>query len=519
MLFTSLSFYVFLAVVLAVYYAAPKRFRWIALLAGSLLFSWSLSRFLILHLVVCSFGAWFVSRRFEASFSNEKQSLAASPDADKEAKKEIRRRFKRNRNRLCGISLSLLLASLLFFKFFNPLQDLTGGFYRVALPAGISFYTLTMAAYLCDTVNRTAEIERNPFRLLLYFSWFPALIQGPVNRHTLLSRDLRCEGEYDHTRFVLGFERALWGTAKKMIVADRLAVLTAALFSNHASYGGSGAFAGGILYAVQLYCDFSGGIDIALGVSDLFGIGLPENFRRPYFSRSVSQYWRRWHITLGTFLRDYVFYPLTLSDPMNRLGRALRKKNANLARTVPPLCSTAAVWLCSAVWHGEGGQYLAWGLFHFSMVTLDTFFESGIARRLSSCGKTMRRLGAAVQIAVTFLAVSFGELFFRADSLRDALAMAGSLFRRWDLSFFRLTNLLTLGLDRPDLAVAAVGTAFLFLHELLQETGKVPKPDRKISELALPLRWAVLIGGIAVIAVFGVYGSGYDPVPFQYFQF
>ncbi len=200
---------------------------------------------------------------------------------------------------------------------------------------------------------------------------------------------------------------------------------------------------------------------------------------------------------------------------MNKLGKALRAKHPEAAKRIPPLLSMAVLWLCSAVWHGEGTQFLLWGLFHWCLVTVDTLTEARVEKRLAARQPLVRNLIAALQTVLTFACVSFGELIFRARGLNAALYMIGALFRGWSTPF----SLSALGLELPDLAVAVLGVILLFALEFAQERGRLRNLPDRIAASALPVRWAVLLVGIALVALLGVYGAGYDPAPFLYFQF
>lgn len=519
MLFTSFRFFIFFAALLIVYYVVPRNIRWGVLLLASMVFCWSFNRLLTLHIIAAALVSWGAGAFMARSFEREKEAVAAVDPADREAKKRAKAAFRKARRGWLAAALVLLFGSLLQFKFYNPFADLLTGrgltLAHIAVPVGISFYTLLIASYLLDVYNKNQTPEPSFARFLLFASWFPGLLQGPICRYAPLAKELRCENPFAYNAFVSGFARVLGGFAKKLILADRLAVLTEALYSNYTQYAGAAVAFAGVAYAVQLYCDFSGGIDMALGFSKMLGVEMPENFRRPYFSRSVSEYWRRWHSTLGAWLKDYVFYSLSLSSPMNKLGKALRAKHPEAAKRLPPLLSMAVLWLCSAVWHGEGTQFLLWGLFHWCLVTVDTLTEARVEKRLAARQPLVRNLIAVLQTVLTFACVSFGELIFRAQGLNAALYMIGALFRGWSTPF----SLSALGLELPDLAVAVLGVILLFALEFMQERGRLRNLPDRIAASALPVRWAVLLVGIALVALLGVYGAGYDPAPFLYFQF
>jgi len=523
MLFTTVDFYIFFSALLVVFYITPKKYRWVVLLTASLFFCWSFNALLSLHIVAAAMLAWAAGQIMSRSLQEEKESVALVDKSLKEERKAIRAKYKRQRRICMGVSVVLLTASLLLFKFYNPIISLLNAkgssFAKIAVPVGISFYTLQIVSYVIDVYNQNQEAESNPLRFLLFAAWFPLLLQGPIHRYEKLAPELRCEKAFCYEDFVAGFARVLGGFLKKLIIADRLSVLTTTLFANYIEYTGVAVAFAGLAYTVQLYADFSGGIDMAIGLSQMLGISLTENFRRPYFSRSVSEYWRRWHATLGAFFKDYVFYPLTLSRAFTVLGKKLRKINSEMGKRVPALLSMAMLWLCSAVWHGEGAQYLLWGLFHWCIVTFDTFTEVKVEKMISNCNKVLRGVIAVFQTVGTFLLVTLGELIFRAEGLSAALHMVKSLTGSWDIRYFSSVLLPSLGLDAADLGVVWVTVTILFLFELLQERGYCVDFSSRIARMPLVCRWSLLLGAIAVLLIFGVYGRGYDPTPFLYFQF
>jgi len=523
MLFTSVKFYVFFALLLAVFYACPRKARWCVLLAGSLIFCWSFNTYLTIHIMTAVLLSWAVSREIARNFEAEKTAVSAIDKALREERKAVKAKYKKQRKAMAVAASLLLVLSLLFFKFYNPFATLMESrgvlLMRIMVPVGISFYTLQLISYIVDVYNQNQEAEKNPLRLMLFGAWFPLLLEGPIHRYSQLAPELRCEKPFNYDDFVAGFARVLGGFLKKLIIADRISVLTITLYENYTQYSGAAVAFAGIAYAVQLYADFSGGIDMAIGFSKMLGIDIAENFRRPFFSRSVSEFWRRWHITLGAFLKDYVFYPLTLSKPMGKLSKNLRKSHPVAAKMLPAIISMAGLWVCSAVWHGEGAQYLLWGGLQWLLVALDTLFLDRLDAFADKKIPSLRGLIHSIQIFGTFIFVCFSEIIFRAESFSAAIHMVGSLFGDWNLGLFFGETLLTLGLDKPDLWALAVSSLLLFIFELLQERGRLQNLPHTVAKMPLPARWAVLLGSIAVLLIFGVYGKGYDPTPFVYFKF
>ena len=197
---------------------------------------------------------------------------------------------------------------------------------NLVLPLGISFYTFQSMGYLIDVSNGKYPAEKNPFRFALFVSFFPQLIQGPIARYDQLGAQLAAEHRFDMTNIHRGLLLMLWGFFKKKVIADRALILVNEVFGNQAQYGGAVIVVGVLFYSLQQYCDFSGGIDLVAGIAELFGIRLAPNFKRPYFSVSLGDFWRRWHISLGAWMRDYVFYPFALTRPMAKLSKAAKTR-------------------------------------------------------------------------------------------------------------------------------------------------------------------------------------------------
>jgi len=523
MLYTTLNFVFFIVALLSVFYITGRKYRWIVLLAAGAIFYFLLSKFLILHIIIVSSLTWFIASRISRLFTLEKSLLNTSEDIDPEDKKNIKKSYSRKRTGLLLLGCIILFGSLLFFKFYNPIADSllseTITFKRIIIPVGISFYTLQIGSYLFDVYNRNVTAEKNILRFILFSSYFPGILQGPISRYKELSNELKCIKEYDHERFVTGFIKVLWGYFKKMIIADRLFVLTSAFFGNIEKFEGFTVFLFAIVNLIRIYTDFSGGIDISVGISKMLGIDLVGNFNLPFFSKNISEFWRRWHITLGTWLKDYVFFPLSFSKPMSNLSKSLRKLSVWASRYLPSILCMVVLWFCSAVWHGEGVKFLFWGAFHWFFITLDILFEKKLDTGISKMKPLLKKLTNGIRMVATFILVSVGELIFSSATLKSALGAIVSIFRPWNFSILSLESLQTFALDIPDLLVGVIAIILLFAVELLIYLQLVPNPAGSIYRKKLPVRWLILLFLIFIIVIFGVYGYGYDPIPFEYFKF
>ncbi|MEG2287240.1 MAG: MBOAT family O-acyltransferase [Ruthenibacterium sp.] len=520
MLFTTLEFGLFLAVCVLAYYLLPKRFQWLLLLGFSLVFYAMLGKKYIAFVLFSGITTWMAAQWMGAQYAAQQAELAANPALDRAAKKELQKKYKSRSRIVLLLFLAANLGLLFCFKFYNMAAEQLAFLpqMRLLMPVGISFYTLQVLGYVIDVYHRKVKPEKSLLKTLLFTMFFPQIIEGPISRFDQLAPQLCAEHAFDYDRFVLGLERMLWGYFKKLVIADRLNILVTSIFEAYGRYEGFEIAIGAALYTIQLYADFSGGIDIACGVGELFGISYAENFKRPFFSKSISEFWRRWHITLGTWLRDYVFYPLTLSKPMAKLGKWSAKHFGKTAGKWLPAClSLLALWVCNGLWHGEGMQYIAFGLYHGCLVILGMaaapLFDriSGLlhVNRQSQCFKI-------IQILRTFFLVCFGEMIFRSTSLTMAKDLTVRLFSKWNPWVLFGPFIQNLGLDTKELAVAAIAMLVLLCVSLASRKGSVRD---WINRQELPIRWFILLGGIVSVVLFGVYGPGYDPTPFIYFKF
>ena len=357
------------------YYLFPKRLRQYVLLATSILFyltygvrmaGYLAATILLTYL----FGLWL-------------DRLAAfRPAAEtKEERKRQKRANDRKKRRVLALSLVLNFASLALLKY--------GGFLAAAvnsvlgteltlphflLPLGISFYIFQTSAYLIDISRGKHQAERGFLRYALFVCYFPQLVQGPINRFADLQPQLTEGNDFSWDNIQHGFLRMLYGVLKKAMIADTLAPIVAKIYGGYAACPGIICFLGAALYCIQLYCDFSGGIDLMMGISRLFGISMQENFCRPYFSVSLSDFWRRWHISLGEWMKDYLFYPLALSKPFGRLAQFCRRHMPlDAAKCIVPSLCTFLVFLAVGVWQGPGMANIAYGLWNGFWMSLAMF--------------------------------------------------------------------------------------------------------------------------------------------------
>ncbi|MEG0648371.1 MAG: MBOAT family O-acyltransferase [Oscillospiraceae bacterium] len=522
MLFTSLKFAGFVALALLAYYCVPKRFQSGILLVASLVFYASFGKRYLVAVLASAVSVYVAANIIERIHSAEKAKLLSiGKFAEKQDKQKIKKHYKALRRMVLYLCLLFNLGGLLLLKFYPLAQSAAGGLLpkiNIILPVGISFYTLQITGYLIDVYNKKVNAEKSAFKTILFTTFFPQIIEGPISRFDALAPALASEHSFDYDSFILGLYRILWGVFKKLVLADRLSIFVIALFDSYTKYTGVILAIGAVCYTVQLYADFSGGIDIALGVSKLFGIELSENFKRPFFSKSISEFWRRWHITLGTWLRDYIFYPLTLSKAMAKFGEFLSLHvNKAIGKWVPAYISLLVLWICNGIWHGAGGQYIAFGLYHGILIMIGMALEPvtdkwHIALHIDKNKKPWQ----IFSIIRTSALVVIGELIFRCNSFAMAVDMIKRMFSSTGISAIEDGALLKLGLSAAEWIVALVAMLIVFMASVY---GRDKTVRERIYAAAAPKRFAILLAGILAVAIFGIYGGGYDPTPFIYFKF
>ena len=307
---------------------------------------------------------------------------------------------------------------------------------------------------------------------------------------------------------------------KKLVIADRLNLFVRTVFQGYENYDGFVIAVAVVCYTIQLYMDFSGTMDLVMGTGEIFGVTLPENFRRPFFSKSISEFWQRWHITLGTWFKDYVFYPMSMAKPMKKLTSRARKVMGNhfgplVAGSIALFC----VWLGNGLWHGAGWHYIFFGMYHFALILLENLFDPFALRAAQALGISRSALPYRwMQIARTAVLVCIGELFFRANGLWAGLAMFRKIFTDFQLTTLWDHSILSLGLDKYDVLVLGVSLILLFVLALFQEE-KGFRLRQALARRPLAVRWLCYYGLILFVVIFGAYGAGYLPVDPMYASF
>ncbi len=531
MLFTSYDFILFLTVVFVLYYVLPKRCQWPFLLAASYVFYFIASPTYLIFIAATTVSTYFVSLRLAASHTAQEVFLKEHKrQMSRDERKAYKTGMKKGRWHWLLACLLFNLGILAVLKYTNfTIANINGiltafhvegqiSFVTLVLPMGISFYTFQTMGYIIDVYRGTCQAERNPFKLALFVSFFPQLVQGPISRYSDLSESLFEEHAFDPKVVGYGLYRILWGYFKKVVIADRILTAVTAIVQNPETYQGGFVLVGMLFYALELYADFTGGIDITIGIAQTMGITVTENFRRPFLSKNIKEYWNRWHITMGTWFTDYIFYPISVCRPMLKLSKFSRRKFGDaVGRRVPVYLSSFAVWFTTGIWHGASWNFIVWGLMNFVVIMVSQELEPLYRRFHARFHVKNTKWYGAFEIVRTILLMSAIRMFDCYRNVPLTFYMFGNLFTHFSFRALNAEAFLGLGLTGADYLLLAVCTVVLFAVSLYQEKrGGV----RDAVFAGPPALKFVLFGLLTVvIVVFGAYGIGYDSGQFIYNQF
>ena len=530
--FTLTFFMVFVPLCVISYTLVPNQLKKYHLLLASYVFYWLVSGELIIYLLlstvsICCFGLWL-----DRVQSKMKSALSVIP---KEEKKETKKRYIKKQRLIILLAVFVHIGVLLFLKYsaffaFN-INKLFAYFNipvilaipKYLLPIGISFFTLQALSYILDVYHGVIKADRNIGRLALFLGFFPQIVEGPICRYSQTAEQLWNAGPIKYENLTFGIQRYLFGMLKKLVIADRLSPIVIEIFDKYNEFSGGIIALGAVFYTIQLYMDFSGSMDAVIGIAQIFGIRMPENFERPFFSRSISEFWKRWHITLGAWMKDYLFYPIVTAGKMKKLTAAARKKIGNhfgplLAGSIALFC----VWFCNGLWHGSAWSFIFFGMYHFVLI----LSGNAIAPAVNSINNHLHINADSfwyrlMQMVRTSVLVVIGELFFRANGLRNGFLMFGKMVTGLVPNLFDRQGLINVlirtGRNSLDLIIVAVTLVAVFAVSILNEKGISVRDE--LAKRKILIRWAVFYLLIVYIVIFGAYGAGYKPIDPLYAQF
>ena len=529
MAFTSMQFVMFLALAVAAYYLTPKRYRWVTLLVVNYVFYYFAGVTYFVYLFATTLSTYIATRKLgDMAAQNKAAYDAAKATLDKEGKKAWKAAFTKRKRRILIPTLLFnfgILAVLKYSAFVSEnlnvlLEKISAPIqmpvFHFLLPLGISFYTFQTMGYLIDVYREKVAPERNIGKLALFISFFPSIVQGPIGRFQTLSEQLFRGNSFSYEQAKFGVQLMLWGAFKKLVIADRAGVMVDTVFGFPETYGGTYIAVAALVYCIQLYGDFSGGIDIATGAAQLFGIRLDKNFERPYLATSIPDFWRRWHISLGAWFRDYVFYPLSLSKFFMRVGKKGRQILGNyVGKLLPVLIPQFIIFFLIGVWHGAEWKYIAFGFYNGTLIVLGILFEQplqNLAKKLHI--QTECFSWHLFRILRTLVLVALGKIITRAPGFHVSLSMMHSMVTNWDMDALWTGGLLQLGLDIQDLWVLALASLVLLAVSIMQESGI--RVRETLAKQNLYFRWIIYLSAVFSLILFGVYGLNYNAADFIY---
>lgn len=502
----SLFFLLFLAVLYVVYYVCPLKYRWMVLLGASVFFYALACAASPVYLLLTSITIWAAGLWMERLEQECKRMIAEKKNTAAVLKKQYKKKKKKILTIAVVFNLGILLIlkySGFFVRIGNQLFAFTGVQLPVPqflIPLGISYYTLIAISYLMDIYKGKIQAQKNYAKLLLFLAYFPQMTQGPMNRYKPMAAQLYEGHVFDYHNFSYGCQRMLWGFFKKMVVADNLRPVMQSIFDQYAELSGITCFLGCVYMTVWMYADFSGYMDIVAGASELFGIHIEENFRRPFFSESLAEYWRRWHITLGAWFRDYMFYPLAVSSPATKFGKLGRKWfGARVGKLFPSLFALVFVWTSTGLWHAASWRYILWGtangVFIMGAMILEPYFAK--AKELLHIRQESRGW-KLFSIARTFFLVSILKIFPGPASTAEMLQFAKKMFT--DIRMPAGWSEILPGLSREMKIFLGCALLLMFAVDILQE--KQPVRDT-LAKRPLLVRWFCYFFVLGVILAIG----------------
>ncbi|MCR5625718.1 MAG: MBOAT family protein [Lachnospiraceae bacterium] len=534
----SVKFGLFMLITVVLYYTLAKRKQWILLLAANLvfyLFSGPANMVFILITSVTTWGGAFMMEKLEA----EGKLKRKNPELSKEDKKLIKAGILKKKRLILAAVLLINFGILAFLKYFRPIfmfvaprlhmdpnalmpPPMPGNppFQGLLLPLGISFYTFQSVGYLIDIYGAKYEAERNWFKYLTFVSFFPQLIQGPINRFDSLKKDLFTTHRLSQDMFRSALLRFAIGAMKKYALANVLAGSVSAILDNKfPGLSGITIVFGIFLYGVQQYADFSGGIDMAMAAAELLGIHMTENFRQPYFATSLGDFWRRWHISLGQWMRDYVFYPFALTKPMQSLGKNTEKAlGKHMGRVLPACIANILVFFIVGIWHGAELHYILWGLYNGVVIALSDLFAPAFNALSGILHMNTKSKGFHVfRIIRTFIIVHIGWYFDRIIDFKTTLIMFKNTFLNINVAGF-IKDFKELFLQQVSpwcIYTAIISYIIVIVMSVINERGG--DAYKSVKSMKLLPRWAFYLLIFYLIDFGLIYGTATEGFMYAFF--
>lgn len=529
MTLTTLKFVEFMIAVAICYFCVPKKFQWVIVLIANIYFYISGGAKYIVYILVTTAITFVGAIILENINLETKAKLKEFTDDEK--KRAFRKSSIKKKKLVIAAFIFFAMIDWVIIKYGNfaidnlnilfkslHVEHKIGGL-SLVLPIGMSFYTFQAVGYMIDVYRSKYPAQKNFLKYFCFVSYFPHIMQGPFSRYNILGESILEEHSFSYDRLCAGLARIIWGFFKKIVIADQIGISVDKIFADYTSYTGFNILCVVGLYAIQIYADFSGYMDIVCGFSKLLGIELQENFIQPYFSKSIEEYWRRWHLTLCQWFRDYVFYPVSMSKGIQNLGKKARNSLGNKwGRYVPVYIALIVVWTCTGLWHGANVTYLIWGYLNFIVIACSTHWEEYYVK-----GKALfhikdgNPIWEGFRILRTFALVAFFRFFAFSDTVSKALGMMHRIFTDFNISeFFAHPCSIFPGLGKIEILIVMLGIITLIVVDVLNEKEMWEKTKEKTPLVVRALIYAAML--LLILLVVPALGA-INPGDFMYANF
>ena len=538
MSYFSLNFSLFLILTFILYFCSPKKWQWIILLFASYIFYLFFSIKYVLYILFTTTSVFFSANIIERIGFIGREIIKNNKNTwSKEEKKDYKDKIKIKQKIILGICLLLNFGILFVLKYYSYILEMidwhTGlhvpnAFKRsFIVPLGISFYTFQAAGYLIDVYREEICADKNIAKFALFLSFFPQIIQGPISKYNQLANQLYSSHKVEFKRLKYGIELIIWGAFKKLVIADRIAIAVSIAAKNFENYNGFVLSIIVFLYAIQLYADFSAGIDISRGIAEMLGIDMVQNFNQPYFAISLSDFWNRWHISLGAWMKNYIFYPIALSAMAQKTTKMIKKTTIgktgfgeHFANVFPGSVACIIIFLIVGIWHGAGMRFVLYGLWNGIIIMISMIFKPSFLSLNRILHINEQSFGLKLfRILRTFLLVCIGNITDLVKTAKESIDFFLLSISNWDfkVSIDQIRD--SLELTKADYVLICICVCIMLIIGIIRENNKEKSLRDIINSKPFIVQWAILFLSIAGILVFGMYGSGYNIQDFAYVQY
>ena len=524
MSYQSFGFLIFVFVALAVYYTIGSKHQKLVLVSANAVF-YALAGVKYLPFILVTMVVTFAAgKKMGQIYQSADEQLALCKDNAE--KKVLRAQAKSDAKKVLQMAMFVTIALLAVCKYtgfvVGNINSLLAAFglqqiamFKMILPLGISFYSFMALSYVLDIYWKRYKAEQSFITYAVYLSYFPHVVQGPIDRFNEFAKQIEEPVKASYKNITFGAQLALWGFFKKLVIADRLGILVDEVVGNWDKYSGGTLFFVIAVYSIQIYADFSGCIDIVTGVSEMFGIKLRKNFNHPYFSRSMAEFWRRWHISLQEWFKDYVYYPVSASAFMKKLKKGAKNKfGMRTSELVASCVPIFVVWVVTGIWHGAAWKFVVWGMFHAALLIGSQLFEPLFKKSVQVLHiKTETYTWQFLQMCRTYLLCCIGRIFFRGSDVYNAFQILIKIVTNPTIP--SLSQVMGV-MGTTDILVSVAAIGVLLVVDIIQEFTSVRE---LIAKENLITRWVIMLAAVLVVIMMGIYGPGYSASSFIYEQF